>query len=178
MLVCAYCLWVIGDRLDCLCVAELKSGGFVDEHVALLPPHSSHTRTQTLFAQSDCSIALLSAEDVYMLRSERAEIDRHLRSFAAAAKRAETVKTIKRIFLTIDQDGSGDVDLEEFSGIMEMMGSDLPEEKIQQVFQAIDVDAGGTIDADEFAEWWLAQESADTSTGQDGQVRTLLIAVS
>ena len=55
---------------------QLKSGGFIDEQIALLPPHSSHTRSQTLFAQSECSIALLSAEDVYMLRSERVEIDR------------------------------------------------------------------------------------------------------
>ena len=44
--------------------------------------------------------------------------------------------------------------------------------QIAQVFEAIDVDGGGTIDAEEFSEWWLAQESADTSVGQDGQVLT------
>ena len=44
--------------------------------------------------------------------------------------------------------------------------------QVEQVFNAIDVDAGGSIDADEFTDWWLAQESADTSVGQDGQVLT------
>eukprot|EP01043_Picozoa_sp_COSAG02_P017537 COSAG02_NODE_796_length_17128_cov_176.587586_8_plen_645_part_00 len=65
---------------------QLKSGGFIDEHVALLPPHTHHQRSHTLYAQSDCSIALLSAEDVAMLRSERSEIDRHLRPYAAAVR--------------------------------------------------------------------------------------------
>lgn len=65
---------------------QLKSGNFVDEHIALLPPHQTHHRSHTLFAQSDCSIALLSAEDVFMLRSERSEIDRHLRPHAAAVR--------------------------------------------------------------------------------------------
>ena len=44
--------------------------------------------------------------------------------------------------------------------------------QVEQVFNAIDVDAGGSIDVDEFTEWWLAQQSADTSVGQDGQVLT------
>jgi hypothetical protein len=48
-----------------------------------------HHRTHTLYAQSDCSVALLSAEDVYMLRAERAEIDRHLRPYAAAVRRVK-----------------------------------------------------------------------------------------
>ena len=44
--------------------------------------------------------------------------------------------------------------------------------QVEQVFRAIDVDGGGSIDVTEFTEWWLAQESADTSVGQDGQVLT------
>jgi hypothetical protein len=68
---------------------QLKAGGYIDEQVALLPPHEMHHRTHTLYAQSDCSVALLSAEDVYMLRAERAEIDRHLRPYAAAVRRVK-----------------------------------------------------------------------------------------
>eukprot|EP01043_Picozoa_sp_COSAG02_P017538 COSAG02_NODE_796_length_17128_cov_176.587586_9_plen_128_part_00 len=41
------------------------------------------------------------------------------------------MKTINRIFKQIDQDGSGDVDLEEFKSIMKMMGSDLPPHKVR-----------------------------------------------
>lgn len=44
--------------------------------------------------------------------------------------------------------------------------------QVEQVFRAIDVDNGGSIDVTEFTEWWLAQESADTTVGQDGQVLT------
>ena len=44
--------------------------------------------------------------------------------------------------------------------------------QIEAVFRAIDIDNGGSIDVDEFTEWWLAQESADTTTGMDGQVLT------
>ena len=40
------------------------------------------------------------------------------------------------------------------------------------MFRAIDIDNGGSIDVEEFTEWWLAQESADTTTGMDGQVLT------
>lgn len=44
--------------------------------------------------------------------------------------------------------------------------------QVEQVFRVIDADSGGTIDASEFTEWWMAQASADTTVGQDGQVLT------
>jgi hypothetical protein len=151
---------------------QVKMNDFIDEHVALLPPHSTSQRTQTLYAQTDLQIALLSAEDVYMLRSERPAIDRHLRPYAAAAQRDETIRQVNKIFESIDKDGSGEIDQQEFVGVMRSLGSDLPEAKIHEVFATIDVDAGGSIDVDEFTEWWLSQQSADTSTKEDGSIVT------
>eukprot|EP01048_Picozoa_sp_COSAG05_P018906 COSAG05_NODE_2854_length_2570_cov_2.685552_1_plen_269_part_00 len=151
---------------------QFKGSDYVDEHVALLPPHQLHYRTYNMYATTDCTVALLSAEDVQTLRNERPPIDRHLRPYAAAAKRDESIKTIQKIFIQIDKDGSGSIDEQEFITVMKMMGTDLPDEKIKTVFQTIDADGGGDIDMIEFTEWWLSQEESDTTIRDDGSVVT------
>ena len=150
---------------------SLKACDYLDEHVALLPPHSVIYRTHTVYATTDVTVALLAAEDVSDLRKVPA-IDRHLRPYAASAKRGETIKLIQKVFAAIDGDQSQNIDKSEFLRVMNMMGSQLDENKVNLVFDAIDVDANGEIDVLEFTEWWLEQERTDTSIRNDGAVTT------
>ena len=84
----------------------------------------------------------------------------------------KTIKQIQKIFIQIDEDGSGSIDESEFIEIMKLMGIDLPDAKISEVFATIDADGGGDIDMVEFTEWWLSQEASDTTIRDDGAVVT------
>ena len=152
--------------------SQFKGNDYVDEHVALLPTHQLNYRSYNMYATTDVTVALLSGEDVAQLRQERPAIDNHLRPYAAAAKRDETIKQIQKIFIQIDEDGSGSIDESEFIEIMKLMGIDLPDAKISEVFATIDADGGGDIDMVEFTEWWLSQEASDTTIRDDGAVVT------
>ena len=61
------------------------------------------------------------------------------------------------VFRQYDDDGSGELDLEEFTDAMrrdaEIPKHKVPDDGLQKLFNAIDIDGGGTIDSEEFSEF-------------------------
>eukprot|EP00928_Gymnodinium_smaydae_P061985 TRINITY_DN45936_c0_g1_i1.p1 TRINITY_DN45936_c0_g1~~TRINITY_DN45936_c0_g1_i1.p1 ORF type:complete len:553 (+),score=102.55 TRINITY_DN45936_c0_g1_i1:139-1797(+) len=65
---------------------------------------------------------------------------------------------IKKIFDSFDADGSGSVELEEFTPFIQELNVGLSERQIKDVFNEIDEDKGGSVDFEEFANYLLPEE--------------------
>lgn len=83
----------------------------------------------------------------------------------------EQLKLLKRIFEEADEDGSGELDIDEF---VEKLGPYLAGatgvqletmEDIRQLFMKIDADAGGTVDWDEFTNFMFLEKSQMVGEG-------------
>jgi|EP01046_Picozoa_sp_COSAG06_P019366 Ca2+-binding EF-hand superfamily protein len=57
------------------------------------------------------------------------------------------------VFDLVDEDGSGELDLEELDMVLKNKGVFMTEEKLRELFQTIDTDRGGTLDMVEFTTW-------------------------
>eukprot|EP01043_Picozoa_sp_COSAG02_P031306 COSAG02_NODE_2037_length_10038_cov_155.165107_2_plen_965_part_00 len=78
---------------------------------------------------------------------------------------ANTATKIKKVFRSIDEDGSGNLDIGEFKSAMLAMGVEIDGDTAENVFRHIDDDCGGTIDEEEFTQWWLTQQRMKDVTG-------------
>jgi len=63
-------------------------------------------------------------------------------------------EVIRRAFMSVDTDGSGAIDAEEFRQCCRSMKLKVSEEEAKQLFDAIDLDGNGTLDFSEFLAWW------------------------
>ena len=61
-----------------------------------------HQRTVTGYAQSECQIALLSAEDIAALASRRPQVRRHVKEQREKAEKFLTRRKCKALFGKID----------------------------------------------------------------------------
>ena len=61
-------------------------------------------------------------------------------------------------FDRFDKDGNGIIDLIEFRGLLEAIGSDLGRSEAEAAFDTIDKDENGLIDYDEFSTWWSSRQ--------------------
>jgi hypothetical protein len=59
------------------------------------------------------------------------------------------------IFLACDEDQDQSISCEEFSQLLDELGSTMTDTRRRNVFAAVDEDRDGTISMDEFAAWWL-----------------------
>ncbi|KAG2439805.1 hypothetical protein HYH02_010440 [Chlamydomonas schloesseri] len=77
----------------------------------------------------------------------------------------QQLKLLKRIFEEADEDGSGELDIEEFCDKLgpylgDVVGYPLKSrEDVRQLFMKIDADAGGTVDWDEFTNFMFLQRA-------------------
>ncbi|KAG1667639.1 hypothetical protein FOA52_004666 [Chlamydomonas sp. UWO 241] len=80
----------------------------------------------------------------------------------------DQLKELKRIFEAADDDGSGELDIDEFTDKLgPHLGGKLTNAQIRQLFMKIDADAGGTVDWEEFTNYMFlerAQEQAGASS--------------
>jgi len=75
--------------------------------------------------------------------------------------------TLRRKFASIDADGSGEIDFEEFKEAYASMGGFLEAEELEKIFKDGDVDGSGTLDFDEFRDIIrMDRVSALTKLGQ------------
>jgi len=63
-------------------------------------------------------------------------------------------EVIRRAFMSVDTDGSGAIDPEEFRQCCRDMKLKVSEEEAKQLFDAIDLDGNGTLEFSEFLTWW------------------------
>ena len=80
----------------------LDIGKALDEHVCVLPPYQLCYRNVTGYAQTECQIGLLSAEDIAQLAAQRLQIRQHVKVQAERANRMLTRRKCKLLFGKID----------------------------------------------------------------------------
>ncbi|PRW05751.1 WD repeat-containing on Y chromosome-like [Chlorella sorokiniana] len=79
----------------------------------------------------------------------------------------ENLIHMKRVFEEADEDGSGELDPDEFyEKLGPYLGQSLSQAEVAQLFMRIDADCGGTIDWEEFVNYFFLQRAA--SGGCDG----------
>lgn len=61
------------------------------------------------------------------------------------------------VFKSFDRDGSGSIDRNELSRLLEALGQELPEVELAVALEVIDVNHSGRISWDEFKAWWSAR---------------------
>ncbi len=61
------------------------------------------------------------------------------------------------VFKSFDRDGSGSIDRNELTRLLEALGQDLPEEELAVALEVIDINHSGRISWDEFRAWWSAR---------------------
>jgi hypothetical protein len=93
---------------------SLKFGDYIDEHIMLLPA-AGYLRRNTLYAQTDCVVALLTSSDLSQLQKDRPQIYTHVRPFITQAKRSRFMNKIDIVFMEIDKDGDGWITRDEFA---------------------------------------------------------------
>ncbi|CAJ1368234.1 unnamed protein product [Effrenium voratum] len=84
--------------------------------------------------------------------------DKAVASEVVNKKAVTDLKTIRRIFLEFDQDGSGAIEPREFmpllSRLLRRPQEDLDKKEVWAVWDQVDADGSGSIDFDEFQRWY------------------------
>lgn len=98
----------------------------------------------------------------------------HMLRDALAARRkmfGTTIRDLKAVFDSMDKDGSGALDHEEFAMAMRRLGLGLADEQIQDIISRLDQDGDGEIDYDEFAAELAARPLPDSSAHGDDRAQ-------
>ena len=83
-------------------------------------------------------------------------------------KNASTdLELAKQLFEKTDEDGSGELDPEELSNLLNSIGLNLAEERIADIVRTFDLDGGGTIGLDEFLMFLKSQHKEASSRMRD-----------
>ena len=65
-------------------------------------------------------------------------------------------KSLRRTFDKVDEDGSGEIEYEEFRRLCRKLDARIEQDRIDEAWKAIDADGSGGIDFTEFREWWYS----------------------
>lgn len=64
-------------------------------------------------------------------------------------------EAVRVAFDRLDDDGSGELDIDEIGQLMEQIGRKLNERQLKKMMKEIDTDGSGLVDFDEYWEWWM-----------------------
>jgi len=112
------------------------------------------------------SIALMNLVTAVMVNSslDQASEDKEAKKAWEAAKKAKQIEKLKIMFLELDEDGSGELSLDELLAAPEAMRHELEEiagsEDLTELFNLLDYDGGGTLGVEEFCEGVLKATSS------------------
>lgn len=112
------------------------------------------------------SIALMNLVTAVMVNSslDQASQDKEAKKAWEAARKAKQMESLKKMFLELDEDGSGELSLEELLDAPESATDQLKEiagsSDLEELFGLLDYDGGGTVGVEEFCEGVLKASSA------------------
>ena len=66
----------------------------------------------------------------------------------------ERIEEIKEHFNFFDRDDNGQIDVDEFGELLQVLSPDSGVEQIHEGFSLVDTDGSGYIDFEEFLIWW------------------------
>jgi hypothetical protein len=89
---------------------------------------------------------------------------------------AADINAAIRLFQEVDEDGSGEIDREEFAEMVRQMGIGMSEERIDEVYATYDVDGGGSIGLSEFLAF-LKTQKAEASARIDDLCETPIMTL-
>jgi len=110
-------------------------------------------------------IALMNIVTAIMVESSLRTANEDLEAKRAweAMKKKQMMPKLRNIFLAIDADESGEVDMDEIRGASEETREQLTQvadlEEIEEVFHMLDVDGSGSISIDEFVDGIIRSQS-------------------
>lgn len=67
---------------------------------------------------------------------------------------SEEIAEIKDHFDFFDKDGSGLIDIDEFTQLLKVLAPEASRDNAERGFATIDVDQNEQVDFDEFLDWW------------------------
>jgi len=122
------------------------------------------------------SIALMNLVTAVMVNSslDQASEDKEAKKSWEEAKKKKQMEQLKIMFLELDEDGSGELSLDEIEGsppeaqeqLQEIAGTD----NLKELFEMLDYDGGGTVGVDEFCEGVLKATSSAPGTMELGRL--------
>ena len=79
-------------------------------------------------------------------------------TMSPAEEEAKEEAKLRLLWDTIDQDGSGLLDMHETRRVMKAMGKEYSDLEFAEKMAEIDLDGSGELDYDEFLDWWQSQD--------------------
>jgi calmodulin len=64
-------------------------------------------------------------------------------------------EAVRDAFERLDDDGSGELDIDEIAQLMETIGRNLNEKQLEKMMKEIDEDGSGLVEFDEYWSWWM-----------------------
>ncbi|CAJ1332064.1 unnamed protein product [Effrenium voratum] len=122
------------------------------------------------------AIALMNLVTAVMVNTslDQASQDKEAKQAWEAAKRKKQVEHLRRMFASLDEDGSGELSLEELLEAPEDLICDLKEistvDDLEELFSMLDYDGGGAIDTNEFCEGILKVANESRSAVELGRL--------
>jgi len=122
------------------------------------------------------SIALMNLVTAVMVNSslDQASEDKDAKKAWEAAKKAKQMEQLKVMFLELDEDGSGELTMDEINSAPDVAKDQLSEiagtDNLAELFQMLDYDGGGTVGVEEFCEGVLKATSSNPGVMELGRL--------
>lgn len=122
------------------------------------------------------SIALMNLVTAVMVNSslDQATQDKEALKAWESARRAKQIDHLKAMFLTLDEDGSGELTMDEINNAPEETQQQLKEivatDDLRELFDMLDYDGGGTIGVEEFCDGILKATTRSTGILELGRL--------
>jgi len=120
--------------------------------------HKLHLFLYFMGVQLVLAIALMNLVTAIMVEGSlaQADEDKEAKKAYASAKRKKQMDRLRDMFLELDEDGSGELTMEEINNAAPTIRAQLVEiaggEDIQSLFEMLDYDSSGTVGTDEFCD--------------------------
>lgn len=85
---------------------------------------------------------------------------------------AEDVAMLKQVFAIADDDGSGEISLEQLKQLHIVLGEPLTDEEAKRAFKAMDSNRSGTVSFDDFLAWYTLAHSRSGMLSKKGNAYT------